>query len=180
MRGNDHYSYERCLSLDSCLPLREHYTVSDLYCEVGSGTAVWQRNLAGIITVDETDELLLWPSPIGLNKGQAVGPLCEGQRQPLPRHEISHHRGRNIRGDIAVVVQMHHLADDRPPKALWLGIWQPHQVGEPRTKSGWLYAACQVGRHGTKEVASMKRGGYLRPNTPIASAYRQPAALHAR
>src|SRR5215831_17267884 len=88
--------------------------------------------------------------------------LCEGQRQPLPWHEVGQHLRWNICGNIAVVVHMDDLADDRLPHALWSGIWEPHQFCEAWTKLGWLHPPRQVSRDGTKEVTPMKRRRYLR------------------
>ena len=110
-----------------------------------------QRDFACSITVDETDELLLQPSPIGLDKGQDVGVRCEGQRQPLPWDEVGQHLRRNICRDIAIVVQMDDLADDRLPQTLWSGVREPHQFCKARTKwagstprARWVYGAKEV------------------------------------
>src|SRR5437870_4515540 len=91
-----------------------------------------------------------------------MGALCEAQRQPLSWHEVGQHLRLNIGGDIAVVVQMDDLANDRLPQAVWPGVCKPHQFCEAWTKLGRLYTARQVGRDGTKEVTPMKRRGYLR------------------
>src|SRR5712691_3867152 len=143
-------------------PRLEDDAVADLYCQAGRSIAVRQRNFACIITVDKTDGLLLRPSPIGLNKGQDVRALCEGQHQPLPCHEVGQQRSWNICSNIAIVVQMDDLADDRLPQALRSGVWEPHQFCEAWTKLGRLHPARQVSRDGTKEVTPMKRRGYLR------------------
>src|SRR6266571_7973092 len=91
-----------------------------------------------------------------------MGTLCEAQRQPLPWHEVDQHLRWNIGDDIAVVVQMDDLADDRLPQTLWSGVCKPHQFYEAWTKLGRIYTARQVSRDGTKEVTPMKRRGYLR------------------
>ena len=51
-----------------------------------------------------------------------MGTLCEAQRQPLPWHEVGQHLRWNVGGDIAVVIQMDDLTDDRLAQALWLGV----------------------------------------------------------
>src|SRR5262245_7502560 len=125
-------------------PWLKNDAITDPYCQAGRSIAVRQRDFAGIITVDKTDELLLQPSPIGRDQGQDVCALCEGQRQPLPWDEVGQHLRWNIGSNIAVVVQIDNLTDNRLSHTLWLGVWEPHQFCEGRTKLGRLYSACQV------------------------------------
>ena len=97
-----------------------------------------------------------------------------------PGTRWSQHRSWNICGNIAVVVQMDDLADDRLPHALWSGVWEPHQFCKTRTKLGSaLHRAPgeplrdQRGHaHETSQIPAAE-------NRQTASAYRQPGALHA-
>ena len=60
-----------------------------------------QRNFACIITVDQTDGLILWSSLIGLDNGEDMGVLCEGHRQPLPWPEMGQHLTSNVQAAFA-------------------------------------------------------------------------------
>src|SRR6266446_7827286 len=113
------------------------------------------------MAVDETNELVRQPSSVRLHKAQTLSVVRERQHQPLPWHKIGEHLGRNIRSDIAIVIEVDDLATDGLPQPLWPRVRELHDLRKARTKVGRLYPLGQVGRHGTKDVTAMKRCGHL-------------------